>query len=47
MSEDDLDLGSGVGGDKDDDFSLSDASMEDLEDFSVEDLTDLNLDDDI
>jgi len=47
MSEDDLSLSGAGSADKEDDFTLGDASMEDLEDFSVEDLTDLNLDDDI
>ena len=32
---------------EEDDFSVSDANMEDLEDFSVEDLSGLDLDEDI
>ena len=46
MSEEDLDLG-GSAEDAEDDFTLDEKDLQDLEDFSVEDLPDLNLDDDI
>jgi DNA-directed RNA polymerase subunit beta len=45
MSEDDLSLSADSAEDGAD-FSLDDASMEDLEYFSVDDLNDLKLDDD-
>ena len=47
MSEDDLSFGADEENADDDDFSVSDANMEDLEDFSVEDLSGLDLDEDI
>ena len=48
MSEDDLSFGTeDEAEDNEDEFSVAEASTEDLEDFSVEDLSDLDLDDDI